>query len=541
VTKELRFLKRLGPFTLDTQNECVWSGGRQISLTPKAYAVLECLVANAGRLVKKEELLDRVWANVFVQEAVLKVHILEIRRALQDSISHPTYIATVHRRGYRFICPVTELAGTTNGYCQSELIAREEELRRLHELFDRCSRGERQLALVSGEAGAGKSILVSHFLETIGAHSPVQVFRGQCLRHLGPQEAFYPIFDALARAIGLEGNSKLRAALRTYAPSWFVQMPALLDSEPGGALKHRALTGSRERMLREMCDALQSLSTACPLVLVLEDLHLCDAATLDLLAALTGRDVVSRLLVIGTYRPVEVIISDHPLKYWKQTVVPRNRFTEIVLPRFTRRDIETFLEIRLGLHEFTPGFVGLLENRTDGNPLFVSAALSYLVLSGLIAQNSGIWKLTTGLDNIEFHIPESLVEMIQNHIERLSPEEQTTLELASVAGMTFEASQLADSDSLEERRIQDICDALVKRNLFLEEAEIAPGQPEYFVPAYSFKHVLYKDVLYRRLPKTQRYRLHREIEERVRRKRPASLNDVKSWPGGQFLSGFDHI
>lgn len=531
----------MGSFTLDTQNECVWSGGQQISLSPKAYAVLDCLVANAGRLVKKEELLDRVWANVFVQEAVLKVHILEIRRALRDNISHPTYIATVHRRGYRFICPVIELADTTTGHCQSEFVARQEELNRLNELFKRSFQGARQFALVSGEPGAGKSTLVSHFLETAAAHSPVQVFRGQCLQHLGTQEAYYPIFDALARAIGSEGNSKLRAALRTYAPSWFMQMPALLDSEPGGALKHRLLAGSRERMLREMCDALEFLSTDCPLIFVLEDLHWCDAGTLDLLAAVTGRDSASRLLVIGTYRPVEVIISDHPLKYWKQTFMPRNRFTEIVLGPFTRHDIETFLEIRLGIYDFSSAFVSLLENRTDGNPLFVSAALSYLVLKGLIAQDSGIWKLTTDLDNIEFHIPESLVEMIQNHIDRLSPEEQKTLEIASVAGVTFEASQLAERNSPEERRIQETCDALVKRDLFLEEAELSPRQPEYFVPAYRFKHLLYKDVLYRRLPNTQRHRLRREIEERIRRKCPGSLSDITPMAEGHFLSGFDRI
>jgi len=531
----------LGPFTLDTQNECVWSGGQQISLSPKAYAVLEYLVANAGRLVRKEELLDRVWANIFVQEAVLKVHILEIRRALQDSISHPTYIATVHRRGYRFICPVVELASSRTGCQQSELVAREEELKRLSELFDRSWQGERQLALVSGEPGAGKSALVSHFLETIAAHRPVQLFKGQCLQHLGTQEAYYPIFDALARAMGSDGNSRLRATLRTYAPSWFMQMPALMNSEPGGALKHQAFACSRERMLREMCDVLEFLSLDCPLVLVLEDLHWCDAATLDLLAAVTGRDTASRLLVIGTYRPVEVIISDHPLKHWKQTVVPRNRFSEIVLTRFTRRDIETFLEVRLGRYDFSPACVGVLENRTDGNPLFVSAAVSYLVLKGLIAQDSGIWRLTTSLDNIEFHIPESLVEMIQNHIERLSPEEQKTLELASVAGVTFETSQLADTDSPDERSIQDICDALVKRNLFLEEAEIPPGQSEHFVPAYRFTHLLYRDVLYRRLPKVQRYRLQREIEERARRKCSGSLNNVRPWTMGQFVSRLDHI
>src|SRR4051812_8419487 len=94
------------PYSLDTENRCLKHGAERLALTPKSYAVLRCLVENAGRLVTKEELLDAVWSGTHILDAVLKSCILEIRRALHDDVSHPKYIQTRHRLGYQFIAPV---------------------------------------------------------------------------------------------------------------------------------------------------------------------------------------------------------------------------------------------------------------------------------------------------------------------------------------------------------------------------------------------------------------------------------------------------
>src|SRR5215510_3361785 len=95
-------------FRLDPGNACVWRGTEMLTLTPKAFAVLQYLVAHAGQLVTKEVLLAAVWPRMTVSEGVLKVCLSEIRKALSDAVKTPRFIATVHRRGYRFIAPVTE-------------------------------------------------------------------------------------------------------------------------------------------------------------------------------------------------------------------------------------------------------------------------------------------------------------------------------------------------------------------------------------------------------------------------------------------------
>ena len=96
-----------GPFRLDVQNATLERDGMPVSLTPKAFSVLHHLARHAGRLVTKEEFLDVVWPGVFVGDAALKVCIREIRKAIGDDPQTPAFIQTAHRRGYRFVAPVT--------------------------------------------------------------------------------------------------------------------------------------------------------------------------------------------------------------------------------------------------------------------------------------------------------------------------------------------------------------------------------------------------------------------------------------------------
>ena len=104
-------------FTLDGASGHLYRGDVVVPLTPKAFAVLQYLVSHAGRLVGKQELLDAVWPGVFVGDAVLKVAIREIRRALGDNSQAPRFIETAHRRGYRFMEPV--VPATSNPWAKT--------------------------------------------------------------------------------------------------------------------------------------------------------------------------------------------------------------------------------------------------------------------------------------------------------------------------------------------------------------------------------------------------------------------------------------
>jgi DNA-binding winged helix-turn-helix (wHTH) protein len=86
---------------------CLWRGDQLIALRPKPFAILACLVAHVGQVVSNETLLEAAWQNTVVSEGVLKTCMGQIRQALGETAQTPQYIATVHRRGYRFIAPVT--------------------------------------------------------------------------------------------------------------------------------------------------------------------------------------------------------------------------------------------------------------------------------------------------------------------------------------------------------------------------------------------------------------------------------------------------
>src|SRR5262245_5998738 len=92
-----------GEFRFDPAAQALSRAGAPVALSPKASAVLHCLLEHAGRLVSKDDLLDRVWPDTAVSDASLKVCIGEIRRALGDEVATERFIATVHRRGYRFV------------------------------------------------------------------------------------------------------------------------------------------------------------------------------------------------------------------------------------------------------------------------------------------------------------------------------------------------------------------------------------------------------------------------------------------------------
>jgi DNA-binding winged helix-turn-helix (wHTH) protein len=106
---------RFADFRLDPDNACLWRGTQPLALTPKAFDVLHYLITHPDRLVTKDTLLDAVWAETAVSEAVVRIAIGELRRALGDTAQASRYIATVPRRGYRFVAPVVEYTEAVPG------------------------------------------------------------------------------------------------------------------------------------------------------------------------------------------------------------------------------------------------------------------------------------------------------------------------------------------------------------------------------------------------------------------------------------------
>jgi DNA-binding winged helix-turn-helix (wHTH) protein len=303
-------MKEFHPFRLDTANQCLWRAGERVPLTPKAFDLLRYLVEHAHRLVTQDEILDTLWTGTYVNAEVIKKYILEIRKALGDRAAQPAFIGTVPRRGYRFVAsiretgaPVTTSAGPGNARV---MVGRGAALAGLERCLDLALRGNRQLMFVTGEAGVGKTTLLDVFHEEVAGRPKVRIARGQCAEGFGGKEAYYPVLDALGQLIRGRGGAAIVQILAERAPTWLAQFPSLVKSEQREALQREILGTTRERMVREICEATEALAAEGPLVLLFEDLHWVDLATLDVVSALARRRVSAKLLLVVTYRPTDV-------------------------------------------------------------------------------------------------------------------------------------------------------------------------------------------------------------------------------------------
>jgi DNA-binding winged helix-turn-helix (wHTH) protein len=301
---------RIGDWLLNIATGELTQGEITRQLTPKSTALLRTLAARPGDMLTKEELLDSVWRGTVVSDAALTGCIRELRRAFADDPKRPHYIETLHRRGYRLIAAVSgqvvPMRMPTQEPAGAHIAGRERELAMLRSTFERALAGLRQVVFVTGDPGIGKSALVEAFVnDTVVA--PARVARGQCIEHYGPAEAYLPVIEALERLCRDEYGERTKQVLAKHAPGWLAQMPGLLSNAELRALMQRTVGVTPQRLMRELTDGLEVLSTQAPLLLLFEDLHWSDNATLDWLAFLARRRQAARLLVIGTYRRVEAL------------------------------------------------------------------------------------------------------------------------------------------------------------------------------------------------------------------------------------------
>ena len=520
------------PFCLDLANECLWRSSRAIKLRPKAFAVLNHLIGRPGQLVTKEELFNAVWPEAFVSDAVLKVTIRQLREVLEDDPKSPRFIETAHRRGYRFIGQIAEgrqtpakdqeirsnktVSGSPLSAAdppQGVVVGRDEALSRMRSWFERMLAGQRQIVFVTGEAGIGKTALVDAFARSIAPDRSIRISRGQCLEQYGTSEAYLPVLEAIGRLC--REQSQVVAVLRAHAPMWLVQMPSLVSSSDREALSREVSGATRERMLREMGEALEALTAELPLVLILEDLHWSDYSTLDLISYLAGQRQAAQLMLIGTYRTVELIVSGHPLKAVKRELLAKQQCEELPLEYLSEQAVAQYLSLRFPSHRFPARLSELIHERTEGNPLFMVNAVDYLVAEGLIREDEECWELVVEIENVEVGVPESIRQMIEKQVDHLDAEEQRTLEAASVAGAEFSALAVAAGLGADRLAVEARCDQLARRRQFVQDCGVLVLPNGEVVSRYGFIHALYQNVLYERVSASRRVQMHRRIGERV--------------------------
>ena len=542
-------MKEFPPFRLDTVNQCLWrrrnkGDDERILLTPKAFAVLRYLVEHAGRLVTHDELLDAVWPSTHIQPQAVKKLIVDLRSAFGDPAKKPLYIETLHRRGYRFIAAVSEGAGALPVIppqpARGNLVGRERELSELSDCLGKALRGERQTVFITGEPGIGKTALADAFQHQAATEVPgLRIARGQCVEGYGGKEAYYPMLEALSQLCRGPGGDSVVQTLAAQAPTWLVQCPALVKGEQRETLQREILGATRERMLREIGDVLETITSVSPLLLVFEDLQWVDYSTVDLISALARRRAPAKLMLIATKRPVDMVIPEHPLKALKADLLLHELCREITLPPLDEVEVAEYLTAESSEVSAPEGFAKLVYHHTEGNPLFIVAALEHMTERGLISRESGAWKLRVPLEEIALGVPQKLSRMIEAQIDGLTLDEQRALEAASVAGMVFSTEVCAAAANLGPEIFEDLCQELSRRYRIIHSAGSQQFPEGTVCSSYEFVHALYREVLYRRQAPGRSAKLHRRIAERLETLFAARPSEVAAELAHHFEEGSD--
>lgn len=394
------------------------------------------------------------------------------------------------------------------------LVGRDAELARLDAALAAAFAGEAHAVFVCGPPGIGKTTLLDALVVRVEQRGEALVARGQSVEHYGAGEAYLPLLEALGQLGRSPAAATLLPLLRRHAPTWLAQLPALVDPEEHEALARRALGSTRERMLRELAELLDAFTAEQPLLLIVEDLHWSDHATIEAISYVALRRSPARLLLLGTYRPAEVLAGDHSLRAATQELQARRRSEEIRLEPLGEADVARYVALRLDASHVGDDVRRVLYRRTEGHPLFLVNVVDFALREQRIVARDGSVALRDDASALADSIPGGLLPMIERQIEALSADEQQLLEAAAVAGAEFSSAAVtAALDGLPDA-VEDRCENLAWRGQFLRSAGMEKWPDGTLAGRYRFVHALYQNVLYRRVPEPRRVRLHRRIAER---------------------------
>ncbi|MGE3762561.1 MAG: AAA family ATPase [Kofleriaceae bacterium] len=500
------------PYRVDLDEERIWNGTRLLSLRRKPFAILRYLIANPSRLVTQDELVGHVWGGAVVSESAVRSHLHELRQVLGDGV-----IETVIGRGYRFVAPLREAARPTTAAATRRdriVVGRAGELDTLRAAWARADAGRRQVCFVTGHPGIGKTTLVESFIEELTERGVVCA-SGQCIEQFGAPEPYLAIIAALRALHASVHGPRVVAALVRYAPTVLAHVPQIAPDDRIDDILRRAQGASEAKLVRELLEGLDAICATEPLVLVLEDMQWSDVSTIDLLAHLGQRSERARLLVIVTARSGDVQATQHPMNRVMRSLITRSGAAHVALDRVATDAVVEYIASRFERHTFPAAFPIVVERITEGTPLFMVSLVDDLVERGMIVDRDGVWSLAVSVEDIAAHRTDSVRQLIDVQLDRLTLDEQRVLEAASQIGIDFASGLVAAALEKSEEAVDDVCDSLARRGLFLVR-DASEEWPDGSVQArYRVTHGLVQEVAHERCALARRQLWHRSIARRL--------------------------
>lgn len=487
---------RFGPFELDEAAGELRREGKAVAIQPKPLALLTLLIEERHRIVPNDELLDRLWPGETVTPNSLSRAVSVARSAIGDS-GRSLRIRSYTRRGYRFHDQVVELdatdlaeTGPTDDAPEPEPLAggmpfvgREEALARLRATWNRSARGRGGIVVVSGPPGIGKSRLAEVFAAEVERRG------GLALRGRALEEEGEPAFWVWAQVL---------RALREADPAC-LDVPGLADSgelahllPELGASETGAAGGLPEEQRRfvffdAVVRALRRAARSRPLLVVFEDLHWADPASLKLLEHLAFELAGTPVLLLATAREESPDRGD--VSYRTLSLLRRQeRYESVALAGLDTAEVERLVERVLGRR--VPELAERLRVRTEGVPLFLREAFRRLAEQGALDDP----------DAVASEIPLAPADWVRDALAELSVPCASLVGAAAVVGRELALPLVAATAGISRDEALDLLDEAVAAGV----VEADPASPI----RYRFVHDLFRESAYDALSPGSLVRMH---------------------------------
>jgi len=429
--------------------------------------------------------------------------------------------------------PTPSVRSRPRGVVRSPFVAREKELSQLKERLEDAIGGRGFLMMVVGEPGIGKTRLG----EELAVHARLrgaQVLVGQCDESDGAPP-YIPFVELLRQYMSGRSNDDLRqemgdaasdlaklvSEIRTRIPD--VPRPAQDDPE-----------AARYRLLESVTSFLVNASAAKPLLVTLEDLHWADRPSLLLLQHLARRLAHSRILVVGTYRDVE-LDRRHPLSDILGQLRRERLYERVLLRGLTAEGVRAFIAARAGMstnvqQEIPRQFAEIIHQQTEGNPFFMEETILHLVDTGAIYLQDGRWQGDPG--GIAQNVPEGVREVIGRRLSRLGEAANQALSFASVLGREFDFDVLLALTEMDEAGLLAALEDALAAQL-ISEHRGGGGT------TYRFSHALVQETLYGELSLARRQRIHLKAARALEELRATRIDSMTTQLAHHYYQGND--